>query len=130
MENNDEEEGSLADEVSGEVAFEIEMRLLDGFEMGEEGHTQQARDIPFEHGYEFGAGVQQLADPGGAKKDQDNEDDIDKEVDKKGGRGDSRLFGAFEIRANEPDMGVLEQSAFRGFEDGDGGKEDGPCAVS
>ena len=130
MEKYDDEEDGLTDEVTGEIPFEIEVGLLDGFEMREQGHTEQAGDIPFQHGHELGADVQDIADPGRTEEDQDNENHVDHKVDDEGGGGDGRFLGAFDIRADELDVGVLQQAAFRCLEDSDGREKDSPCAIT
>ena len=122
----DSEEGDLPDEVPCEDAFEIEMGLLDGFEMREQDHTEQARDEPFQHVGKVGSGVQPTADPIGEKQDQQDADDRDGGVDKQGGGGDRGSFCFIGTGANVSNVCILKQTAFCELEGSCYDKEEGP----
>jgi hypothetical protein len=123
---DDDEKCDLSDEIAGEDAFEIEMGLLDGFEMREQDHAEQARDEPFQHVGKVGAGVQPIADPIGEKQDQQDAGDGDGGVDKEGSGGDRGSFCFICARADVADVCVFEQSALGEFESGRYDEEEGP----
>jgi hypothetical protein len=128
MGENKQEEKHLADKAADEDPFEIQMRLLYGFEMGIKDHSDKARDEPFEHDGKVFTHVKPGADLVGENNDKKNEDGRDRAVYDQGCGGDGGFFFFIAVAANVADMRIFKQTAFGGFEYRRDDQEQGPGA--
>ncbi len=125
---DDRKEDGLADKITGENPFKVEVGLLNGLEMREKDHAEQAGDKPFEHQGQVGSGMKSSSEPVGEEGDKQDKDQADAAVDNQRRGSYFRLVGNVVGGSHESDVGVLEQAAFCQLKDGSDGKEEGPGA--